>query len=90
MDDQKYLIAKRDYHNAHLHLESLREKQRKSTKRINHLNAELEQQQSKLQTIDERLERAVEKFRLAKEIYGPLKAQWKESHPKEPRSENQP
>jgi predicted nucleic acid-binding Zn-ribbon protein len=82
MDDQKYLIAKRNYHNAQSHLESLREKQRKSTKRINHLHTELEQQQSKLQTIDEKLVRAVEKLRLAKEGYGPLRQEWKRLNPK--------
>jgi predicted nucleic acid-binding Zn-ribbon protein len=85
MDDHKYLIAKRDYHNAQSHLESLREKQRKSSKRINHLNTELEQQQSKLQTIDERLVLAVEKLRLAKEVYGPLRQEWKRLNPKAPR-----
>ena len=88
MDEEKYLTAKRAYQNARLHLESLREKQKKSAKRINHLNTELGQQQSKLQTIDEKLVRAAEKLRLAKEVYGPLRQQFKELHPKAPKDQS--
>jgi septal ring factor EnvC (AmiA/AmiB activator) len=78
MDEYKYLSARRNYHNAQSHLESLREKQRRSQKRIKHLNIELDQQQSKLQTIDEKLVQAVETLARAKEVYGPLRQQWKE------------
>jgi hypothetical protein len=86
MDEQKYLIARRNYHNAHSHLESLQNKQRKSLKQINRYRTELGQQESKLQTINEQLLLAAEKLRLAKEAYGPLKQEWKRENPKgEPR-----
>jgi len=82
MNEEQYLIAKRNYHNAHGHAESLREKQRKSMSRINHLNTELEQQKSKLQAINEKLVSATEQLRRAKEIYGPLRQEWKRLNPK--------
>jgi hypothetical protein len=82
MDEQKYLAAKRTYHNAHSHHESLIAKQRKALKQINRYRTEMGQQESKLQAINERLVSAVEKLRLAKEVYGPLRAEHKLLNPK--------
>src|ERR1700733_12920125 len=90
MDEQTYRRAQRNYLNAHQHHESLRLKQRRSQKQVNRLETELGQQQSKLQKLNEDLVLAVEKLRLAKVVYGPLREQWKKSHPKEKHDESQP
>lgn len=83
MDYGKYLIAKRDHHNAVSHLQSLQNKQRKALKQVNAYTVHLHQQESKLQRINEQLAAAEEKLRLAKEIYGPLRQEWKRLNPQQ-------
>ena len=82
MDYEKYLIAKRNHHNAVSHLQSLQNKQRKALKQVKAYTVHLGQQESKLQRINEQLAAAEEKLRLAKEIYGPLRQEWKLLNPK--------
>jgi len=89
MDEQKYLRAQRNYLNAHSRHESLREKQRRSQKQVHRLEVELGQQQSKLQSINENLVLAIEKLKQAKVVYGPLREEWKQLHPKGEAHEDQ-
>jgi hypothetical protein len=82
MDEQKYLAARRNYHNAHSHHEALQNKQRKCQKQVKAYTVHLQQQEEKLQRINEGLAVAVEKLRRAKEVYGPLRQEWKLLNPK--------
>jgi hypothetical protein len=82
MDENKYLIAKRNHQNAVAHLQALQNKQRKTLKQVKAYTVHLHQQEEKLQRINESLASAVEKLRLAKAVYGPLRAEWKLLNPK--------
>ena len=79
MDEQKYLVARRNHRNAVAHLEALKNKQRKCEKQVKAMSVLLEQQQEKLQRINQSLALAGEKLRIAKEVYGPLRMEWKQS-----------
>jgi hypothetical protein len=82
MDEQKYLIARRNHQNAVAHLQAMQNKQRKVLKQVKAYSDHLRQQDEKLQRINEGLALAVEKLRKAKEIYGPLRREWKRLNPK--------
>ncbi|HTV59159.1 MAG TPA: hypothetical protein VMJ93_09835 [Verrucomicrobiae bacterium] len=85
MDEQKYLVARRNHRNAVAHLEALKTKQRKCERQVKAMSVLLEQQQDKLQRINEGLALAVAKLRFAKEVYGPLRMEWKKANPKQER-----
>ncbi|MGB8801878.1 MAG: hypothetical protein WCC97_14430 [Candidatus Acidiferrales bacterium] len=89
MDENKYLIAKRNHQNAVAHLQATQNKQRKCLKQVKAYTLFLQQQEEKLQRINESLALAVEKLRLAKETYGPLRAEWKLLNPKKERGNEQ-
>jgi DNA-binding transcriptional regulator GbsR (MarR family) len=78
--ERTYLKAKRDYYQIHRHHEALRVKIHKTSKLVNALTAELNNQSSKLQRMNEDMARTIERLRKAKEVYGPLRQQWKERH----------
>jgi hypothetical protein len=71
--------AKRDYDALHSHHEALRVKIRKQQKVVNALTAELNNQSSKLQRLQEDLVSTIERFKAAKAVYGPLRHEHKES-----------
>ena len=82
-NERIYMRAKREYDALHGHHEALRVKIRKQQKVVNALSAELNNQSSKLQRMQEDLAQTIERFKAAKEVYGPLRQAWKETHPKE-------
>jgi hypothetical protein len=82
MDEQRYLLARRNHQNAVAHLEAMQNKQRKCQKQVKAYTVHLQQQEEKLQRINEGLAAAVGKLRRAKEVYGPLRAEWKAQNPK--------
>ena|ERR1700733_14829423 len=89
MDEQKYLIARRNHQNAVAHLAAMQNKQRKVLKQVKAYTDHLRQQDEKLQRINEGLAAAVEKLRLAKEVYGPLRQEWKRNNPKNKENHNE-
>ncbi len=89
MDEQKYLIARRNHQNAVAHLQAMQNKQRRVLKQVKAVSIALDQQQGKLQRINADLERAVEKLRLAKAVYGPLRQEWKRLNPKQEQHDEQ-
>jgi hypothetical protein len=83
VDEEKYLIAKRNHSNAVAHLQAMQNKQRKCLKQVKAYTDQLRQQDEKLQRINDGLALAVEKLRKAKEVYGPLRQEWKLANPKQ-------
>jgi DNA-binding transcriptional regulator GbsR (MarR family) len=85
--ERAYLKAKRNYQQVHRHHEALRVKIHKTSKLVNSLTAELNNQSSKLQRMNEDMARTIERLRQAKEVYGPLRQKRKELNPKENQNE---
>jgi hypothetical protein len=71
--ERAYLKAKQAYHRIHRHHEALRVKIHKTSKLVNSLTAELNNQSSKLQRMNEDMALTIERLRQAKEVYGPLR-----------------
>jgi len=61
----------------------MQNKQRKCLKQVKAYTDHLRQQDEKLQRINEGLAAAVHKLRKAKEVYGPLRHEWKQLNPKQ-------
>jgi peptidoglycan hydrolase CwlO-like protein len=78
-EERIYMRAKQNYVRLHAHHEALREKIHKTQKLVNSLTAELNNQSSKLQRLQEDMAITIERFKAAKAIYGPLKQARKEA-----------
>jgi chromosome segregation ATPase len=82
MTDTAYGIAKVKYHNAQKHLEAVEKKHRKRLSRIESLRVELNQTESSLPSLSEKLEQAKDDVKAARLTYRTLRQERKVERPR--------
>jgi peptidoglycan hydrolase CwlO-like protein len=80
--NQEYGEASTQVHNAQQRLDSREHRQRKLAKQIQVRQTELQDMELAMERLLPKIEQAKEQLRTAKEIYRPLRQQWKLLNPK--------
>jgi uncharacterized protein involved in exopolysaccharide biosynthesis len=80
--EKEYSAVKSRYHNAQKHLASMETKYRQQLKKVDSLRRQLEAEEPILQHRVEKYESAKEHLNQCREVYRPLKQQWKLLNPK--------